>query len=337
MKRIGLIAEFNPLHKGHRYYVEEVKKLYPKSDIVAVISGNVVQRGEFSIIDKFTRAEAALDIGIDLVVELPAYYTLNNANIFAKGAIDILENLEVDGIIFGSELNNINKLKEIASKINTAKFQKDLEEKVKKIQSHPKSFTDLVGYNFKSNDILAISYISEIFKRNSEIKVKSIQRNCDFESASKIRKEIKDKNTSNSLINIKNPIIMDKFWNLFKAKLITEETSLNIIKYIQKKIEKENYSSWTELLEKLSNKTFTKARLGRELIKWFIGIDNNKAPIRILASNLKGFKILKDADGYKTGFIPSANNELKIASIIDIEYPGTKELEVKRSIIKKNE
>ena len=88
--RAGIVAEYNPFHNGHLYQISEVLKSDPKL-LTAVVSGDFVQRGEFSFIDKWEKTETALKNGVDLVVELPLYYSIQNAEVFCREAVKILE------------------------------------------------------------------------------------------------------------------------------------------------------------------------------------------------------------------------------------------------------
>ena len=119
MKMIGVIAEYNPFHNGHLYHLEEIKKKYPDYGIVLVMTGNFTERGDVSIIDKFIRTEIALTHGVDLVIELPYPFATQSADYFAYGAITLLEKLNCEKVIFGSESNGIDKkiLKDNGAKI----------------------------------------------------------------------------------------------------------------------------------------------------------------------------------------------------------------------------
>ena len=102
MKKVGIIAEYNPFHNGHLHHLEEVKKMFPDSYIVLVMSGNFTQRGDVSIINKWDKTDIALYYGVDLVVELPFVFATQGADIFARASIEILDKLDVDYLVFGS-------------------------------------------------------------------------------------------------------------------------------------------------------------------------------------------------------------------------------------------
>ena len=115
MPTIGIICEYNPFHNGHLYQINKIKEMFPNSTIICVMSGNYVERGEVSIINKWDKTKIALDNKIDLVVELPFAFASQSADLFCKGSISLLNYLKVDYIVFGSETNNISLLKNLAS------------------------------------------------------------------------------------------------------------------------------------------------------------------------------------------------------------------------------
>ena len=107
---IGIIAEYNPFHNGHLYHLNEIKKMYPDSTLILVTNSFFTQRGDISLINKWNKVNLALEFGIDLIVELPFVFATQSADVFAKGAIEILNHLKVDKIVFGSESRkNIKK------------------------------------------------------------------------------------------------------------------------------------------------------------------------------------------------------------------------------------
>ena len=113
---LGIVAEYNPFHNGHIYHLLKSKELTKDDYVVAVISGNFTQRGECSLVDKWTKAEMSLANGVDLVIELPCLYSVSSAENFAFGAIKILNSLKiVDHVSFGAECKELNKLNIIAN------------------------------------------------------------------------------------------------------------------------------------------------------------------------------------------------------------------------------
>ena len=196
MKTIGIIAEFNPFHNGHKYLIDHCKRALEADRVVVVMSGDYVQRGAPAITDKFTRTRMALNCGADLVLELPIYYSLGSAEYFAEGAISILDSLGcIDYLCFGSESPNPARLEYLADILNSepALFKKTLEKCLKDGDSFPlarknaldavlvhngkeSSSEDITGVLTAPNNILAIEYLRCLKRRNSTIKPFIIQR-----------------------------------------------------------------------------------------------------------------------------------------------------------------
>lgn len=103
MKSCGLIVEYNPFHNGHKYHAAKARQLTEADVVIAVMSGNFLQRGEPAIIDKWLRAEEALLNGIDLVIELPFCWSVQSADYFAKGAIKLLQSIHCETLCFGTD------------------------------------------------------------------------------------------------------------------------------------------------------------------------------------------------------------------------------------------
>ncbi|MDT2612393.1 nucleotidyltransferase [Enterococcus dongliensis] len=103
MRSCGIVVEYNPFHNGHRYHAQQARELSGAEVIVAVMSGNFLQRGEPAIIDKWSRTQAALKNGVDLVVELPFAWAVQSADYFAKGSIKLLQALKCEALCFGTD------------------------------------------------------------------------------------------------------------------------------------------------------------------------------------------------------------------------------------------
>ena len=106
LKIVGTIVEYNPLHNGHAYAIEQIKKQSQADVIIAVMSGDFTMRGELSLFNKFEKTNQALSIGIDLIIELPFPYTVQNSDLFSEYAIKLLNLCKVNEVWFGSESNN---------------------------------------------------------------------------------------------------------------------------------------------------------------------------------------------------------------------------------------
>lgn len=213
---VAIIGEYNPFHNGHAYHIQKTKQLANADYVIAIVSGNFVQRGNVSLIDKWSKADMALLNGVDLVIELPTVYSISSAENFAYGAIKILNSLKiVDTLSFGSEFCDLDILEEIAEVLSNepSEFKTLLEHELSKGVSFPKArenallmyLNDIRKYaNILSspNNILAIEYLKALKKTKSKIKPLAIKRinvgyndletKNNFASATAIRKKIID-------------------------------------------------------------------------------------------------------------------------------------------------
>ena len=188
MKVLGIIAEYNPFHCGHRYHLEESLKVTGADCTVAVMSGDFTQRGEPAIIDKWTRAEMAVRNGIDLVLELPFIFACNNAEYFAYGGVGILDGLGcVTHFSFGSEQGNTENLLRAANLLSdeTEEFRLQIRQMLEKGFSYPKArYEALLACGEKEaasillepNNILAVAYLRQWQKRKSEMIPVAVKR-----------------------------------------------------------------------------------------------------------------------------------------------------------------
>lgn len=213
---VGIIAEYNPFHNGHAYHLEKAKELAKADYVIAVVSGNFVQRGNVSLINKWDKANMALAEGADLVIELPTVYSISSAENFAYGAVKILNSLNiVDYIAFGTETDNINTLEKCADILykQPQKFVNLLNHELSKGLSFPKArenallmyLNDIRTYSnvlSSPNNILAIEYLKALKRLKSHIRPIAIKRKGagyneleitnNFASATAIRKKIID-------------------------------------------------------------------------------------------------------------------------------------------------
>lgn len=159
MTTTGIIAEFNPLHNGHKYLLEQAQGLK-----IIAMSGNFVQRGEPALVDKWTRTQMALECGADLVVELPLLIAVQAADYFAQGAVDILSKLGVDNLTFGTEeMLDYNAIGDryIEHKEEMAAYLESLPEALSYPQKTQVMWEKFTGSPFSGatpNHILALSY-----------------------------------------------------------------------------------------------------------------------------------------------------------------------------------
>jgi len=352
---IGIICEYNPFHYGHLHHLKEIKKMYPNSNIILVLSGWITERGDLSLIDKFKKADIALKYGVNLVVELPFKY-IQSADYFAMGALKILNELKCDTIVFGSESNNIDELINLANiQINNKEYdslvKKHLDEGINYPTAMSKALKTISGNTVDTpNDILGLCYVKEILKNNYNIKPVTIKRNGDFNSkaiegkitsASSIRELIKNNKRFKKYVPnysykyLKNTIFIDDYFDYLKYKIISTE-DLTIYQGVDENIENRikkfiNYSnSLEELLSKIKTKRYTYNRLKRILTYILLSITKDDCNnltleyIRILGFDKKGKnllnKIKKDLNipiltNYEDKYL---NKDLNINTIISL-------------------
>ena len=177
MKTVGIIAEFNPFHNGHKYLIEKAKAMTGADTAVVIMSGDFVQRGAPAVCDKYLRTRMALAGGADIVFELPAVYALGSAEQFAYGGVKLLSStLNIDAICFGSECGNIEELEDFAMKAEefsgTAEFKSMMASFVKHGLSYPSAFEKVMADKYgiaassiyAPNNILGIEYCKALYR-----------------------------------------------------------------------------------------------------------------------------------------------------------------------------
>ena len=306
MKVLGIIAEYNPMHTGHIYHINEAKKITNSDYVIAIMSGSFTEQGNIAMLDKFTRAKEAINSGVDLVIELPTIYAVSDGGSFANKAIQILNDLNiVDSICFGAETDNISKLNNIANTIvvNEEKIWDDIKENLKKGISFANARNEALKIFLKDdeinlvntpNNILGIEYLKSIITLNSNITPYCIKRESndfndniitqEYTSSTSIRKYLEDgkdiqniseyisKNTLNSILNSKVLFNKDIF-EILKYKIITmfNEKLRNIYgitEGLENKIQSEIIDSYTyeDFIFKLKSKRYELSKIKRMLI-----------------------------------------------------------------------
>ena len=253
MNILGLVVEYNPFHNGHLYHLLKSKEITKATHTVAIMSGNFLQRGEPALFDKYTRARAAVENGVDLVIELPTLFACQSAEIFSHGAIATLNSLNcINSICFGSEVGNIDILYTISKilvnepnefKISLKKYLNDgmlfptarsnaLFDYINENNLVDISRDELLSILNSSNNILGIEYIKSLLKLKSNIKPYTITRiNSEYNSesidssicsATAIRKALK--NTDD--ISFASKVVPLPTYNILKTNI---EKSFNPI------------------------------------------------------------------------------------------------------------
>lgn len=203
MKAVGMVVEYNPFHNGHRYHLQQAKKISGADVTVAVMSGNFTQRGEPTIVDKWSRARTAVMNGVDLVIELPVFYAVQPAHRFAGGALSLLNALGVDSIVFGSEHPewNFAHLVKAEEAFNQESFNKYNATYATQFNQQLKEQTGVTLID--PNDILAFAYTKAKINQGYHFELLPIKRQGSnyhdqqikgkIASASAIRQAISEK------------------------------------------------------------------------------------------------------------------------------------------------
>lgn len=304
--KLCIISEYNPFHFGHLYHLNESISQTDTDFKVAIISGNFVQRGEPSIINKWEKAKVALSAGFDLVLELPTLYAISSAENFANGSIKIADQIGSNYISFGTESGDLEKLKKLSSLINKneKEYITNVKGKIAEGFSYPKSqelvIDEMFGDEFsgvcKPNNILGLEYLKSLNAISSNITPITIKRDFDKSSSSDVRALLrtsgfKIEDLKNSIPDFSYEILAENIEN-GNAVLSLKAFEKEII-YILRTIDNEKLknipdvpenmlsnlkkiacstNSLDELITALKNKSITQARIQRILLYILLGI-----------------------------------------------------------------
>ena len=305
MKICAVIAEYNPLHLGHLKQIDYIKNHLGAEKIIVVMSGNFTQRGEPAVLNKFVRAKEAVIAGADMVIELPTVFATSNAEIFAKGAVKIINDLGVvDGICFGVESGEKQDYLKLASALNneTKEFKRTLKEQLDKGFSLAKAKFEtvkLLGGEYDEslisspNNILGLEYTKALLSLESEIGISPMQREGDHNdktlkkgitSATSIREVIKTGKIKKLKKNLPPFVYSDlreypDFEKMIMTALLTTSTDKlskiadctegleNRIKALSK-----DNKDLKILIDKITTKRYTSTRIQRILLSNLLGI-----------------------------------------------------------------
>ena len=181
MTRFAIISEYNPLHAGHAYHLESARRAGADT-ITCIMSGNFTQRGEPAVAHKYTRAQAALAAGADLVLELPFPYAAGSAEAFAAAGVSIADAAGSDTLFFGSECGDVELLKAAAHTVNSEQFKEEYQSLIKtnigNSAAYAKAYESTVGHPLPtlSNDLLGIAYCKAILRGEYDLQPLCIKR-----------------------------------------------------------------------------------------------------------------------------------------------------------------
>lgn len=315
----GIVSEFNPFHNGHRLLID-------KSDdiTVSVTSSSFVQRGDVSFINKADKTKAALKYGVDIVLELPAVYSLANAEVFARSSVEILRSVGiVDKLLFGSECGDVNLLKYSISILKNTTVQEKIKEYMEGGLYYPKAVYNAVKeiYNEETakvfsgaNNVLAIEYIKALEGSTIEpVTLKRVGSGHDSKtvynniaSGSYIRENFSEKElyapdyTITDIAKIENieKLIVYKFSNMTDEQIknlpdVGEGIENRIVAAVK------NYNTFLEICNAVKTKRYTMARIRRILCCGLLSItkdlQQSSVPyVRILGFTDRGKQYLKE-------------------------------------------
>ncbi len=302
------IMELNPFHNGHQYFLNQI----PKSEddiLIVIVSTTIVQRGEISILNKHQKSKLLLDNNADIVIALPALFANQGGEYFAYHALEILSHFQIEELYFGSESNDINFIQN-SNFVTTRDFKNGI--------------YNLGNENFKSNDLLAISYFKAINTLNMNVQLKPIQRitnnyndntinsNQTIASATSIRCNLNQpdliKNTMpeqsyNACLNVNQKMLFSLFLNNLQFcldhnfKIFLSENNQLLIR-LQRIIQKNNIDSIDDLVYQAADRNNSKYKYQRVIINTILLVcedayNSNYSFIHLLGFTTRGQKYLK--------------------------------------------
>lgn len=192
MHVVGVIAEYNPFHNGHKHHLDETRRLTGCDFLVVAMSGAFTQRGEPALLDKWVRARMALQSGADLVVELPAVFALRTADHFARGGVELLSAMGVDGLSFGCETGSLRALNEMSRVLaeEPPELSNGIRERLREGKSHARARGEALAEYLKlppdvvnaPNTVLALEYLKANRALEKPMKVLVVKRTNDYHS-----------------------------------------------------------------------------------------------------------------------------------------------------------
>lgn len=342
MKVSGIVCEYNPFHNGHLYHIEETRR-NGATYIVCVMSGNFVQRGDVAVLDKFTRAELAVQSGADLVIELPVPYCLSSAENFARGAVYLLDSIGcVDEISFGSESGDIEEIISAMNKADEVIQSENVKKLMQNGYTYPRAVSEILREIDKEsaeiisepNNILALEYLRALKCFKSDIKPFTVKRSGtlhdsgetsgDFASASYIREHLES--ARNFVPEIWADVIESGTADikrlekaiLYKIRTADDEEIAGTADSggLIERIYGNTAQSLDELFDSVKSKNCTMARVRRVILSLLIGIPKIQCLppyARVLAFNERGREIL--ALTKKTKKIPVGTSLAKLCRL----------------------
>lgn len=315
MKTVAIIAEYNPFHNGHEYQIKKIREEFgADTRIVAIMSGNYVQRGEVAFVDKFTRAECAVRCGVNLVLELPFPFSSSSAEFFARAGVKIAAAIpSIDYLSFGSECGDVERLSATAKNMLDPRFVSALKNSVggknaPTVKSLFSIYNSIFGEEldesfFTSNNILAIEYIKAIYDLNLKIEPHTVKRlGADYneeniienslQSASAIRAAIysKDETALEYMPKNAKDVLLSEYGNypadieriapaiISSFRINTPNAKIHDAEgglYNRLKRESFKVDKIQNLISQADTKKYTSARIRRAVLNSFFGVTSS--------------------------------------------------------------
>ncbi|MHA8138393.1 nucleotidyltransferase [Lactobacillaceae bacterium Scapto_B20] len=352
LSAVGIIAEYNPFHNGHCYQIQVAKKRAQADVVVAVMSGNWVQRGAPAIVDKWTRTQMAIEAGVDLVVELPVFGAVQAADIFADRAFQIVDQLGCRALAFGCEHDDYDfaKLGQVKLSNQSVTFN-----------NYHQSYPALVQAQIEQelgvridqpNDTLALNYARARYRLGSQIELVAIERQGSshhddqlgsaIASASAIRKatlngELKTTRaylpaTSYELLQSVQHLDWPMFWPLLRYQLLTTPLSELRLRYqmtegLEYRLKRAAIANdqFDAFIDAVKTKRYTYARIQRLLVVVLLQVNDDamlRQPdyLRVLGFSPMGQKYLKQVKANTDWSIISKANQSVLQSKLQTEF-----------------
>lgn len=324
MKILGIVAEYNPMHYGHLYHLTTARAETKCEYVIVAMSGNYVQRGEPAIVSKWVRAKMALAAGADLVLEIPAWFSLQSAEGFARAGVQLLDNCGVTHMSFGSESGNIDDLRQLARWLQQPRLQANIRETLASgityaaaVEQAAHSLAPHLSHLLRSpNNILGVEYLRAM--ENSALSPHTVPRNPEHANASQIRELLARGETKAALRHIPPlprgllaaalkrtaPLSIENLsQGIFYALINLGVKGIKSLPACSEGLENRIYKAFAgasnirELIEAVKTRRYPYTRIRRLLLQALLRFDTAESPgkipyLRVLAVSPRGKELL---------------------------------------------
>lgn len=338
MKAVGVVVEYNPFHNGHLYHLNKVREMYPNHIVIAIMSGNYMQRGQVSLISKWDKTKLALYYGVDIVLDLPFVLANESADYFAHNSIKILNHFKVEKVVFGCESSDVSLYYKLANiQLNSQEYNEYVKQNMLDGLNYPTACSKalaMIGEREINlpNDILGLAYTKTIIENNYDMDIDVVKRTNDFHSTT-IEKIASATSIRNALLNnndFKIAVPSYTYEILTSTKITSNDDIFNFLKYkiisssanelalihlidegLEYKIKKSIYkvNDFDSLVKEIASKRYTYSRVSRILLNILVNYTKEE---RNLISSLNYNRVL--------GFSKVGQKYLKYLKKLDVSY-----------------